>query len=148
MRAFAMHLLSDPGTESVWIDTTGCFPGAALKEIIGVSLLERRAQIENGVTVDELLKRAKVTRVFDMRGLSETIDEIKQDHWRKSKTQAVIEGSKGGAEGRGGDHKAPYESRNCGVRLIVVDSITQPLAAMSNKSQLEGGRIFDISINS
>lgn len=113
MHAFASHLLSDTTTEATWIDSTGSFLGEALKAIIC-------AKAKRAEEASSAMDRARITRVFDLYGVVETIDEVKTTH---GLTRVDDE---------------DYARRKSGVRLVVVDSITQPYVAMVGKSRFKG----------
>jgi hypothetical protein len=131
MHAFASHLLSDLTTEATWVDTNGSFSGGILKDIIYFKLQQG--------DVNQVLERAKVARVFDLLGLAETIDEIKFNHEKRRRATEVVRDSDGEDEDEDDVlENTPYPQTKCGVRLIVVDNITQPYASMVNKNQLQG----------
>ncbi|KAF8251971.1 hypothetical protein K440DRAFT_658579 [Wilcoxina mikolae CBS 423.85] len=133
MHAFASHLLSDPTTEATWVDTNGNYSGRSLKDIICFKLLQKPGD------VNQVLERAKVARVFDLLGLGEAIDEIKLDHEKRQRATDIVRDSDGEDEDEDDVAESiPYTETKRGVRLIVVDNITQPYASMVNKSQLEG----------
>ena len=113
MHAFATHLLSDSSTEGFWIDSTGNLSGETLKAII-----YSKATLAKDATL--ALERAKITRVFDLHGVMEVIGEIETGH-----AQARVD-----SEG--------YSEKMEGVRLVIVDTITQPYSAMVNKNLLQG----------
>ena len=103
------------------MDSSGSFPGETLKE-----LLQGRA-----------LDRAKITRVFDQIGIAEVIDELKNEHGQRGKEE-----ESGGGEH--GDTEVPYSRRRCGVRLVIIDSITGPYTAMVSRNQLQGTLSFPL----
>lgn len=115
------------------MDTTGNFPGETLKEIIFATSPSQEV-------ATSLLERAKITRVFDLQGLVETIDEIRDDHRTRQRESNVVPDSEGESEDEEGDggREVPYERTKRGVRLVVVDNVTLLYATMVNKSQLQG----------
>jgi len=140
MHAFSSHLLCDPTTEAIWIDTTGIFSVETLREIIF-------AASPSQDVATALLGRAKLTRVFDLHGLAETVDEIRDNHRARRRESDVVPDSEGESEDEGrergeedgdGEGKMPYERTKQGVRLIVVDNVTLPYATMVDKSHLQG----------
>jgi hypothetical protein len=144
MHAFAMHLVSSSDTEAAWMDTTGSFSGVSLKSVIVSKLGHLQASSLNQFTVDHVLDRAKVSRVFDLHGMDETLEEIRKDHRdRKAamKRERVIHDSEGDDtdnEGYSETASIPIENSNGGVRCLVIDNITQPLSSMINQNQLQG----------
>jgi len=145
MHAFAMHLVSSSDTEAAWMDTTGSFSGASLKSVITSKLGHSQTSSLNQFTVDHVLDRAKVSRVFDLHGIDETLEEIRKDHRdRKAAMQRerVVYDSEGDDdtdnEGHSETASIPLENSNSGVRCLVIDNITQPLSSMINQNQLQG----------
>ncbi|CCX11713.1 Similar to DNA repair protein RAD51 homolog 2; acc. no. O35719 [Pyronema omphalodes CBS 100304] len=140
MHVFAAYLVSDSVTEAMWIDTSGNFAGGTLKEVI-----EAKLQQQQRVDINKVLDKAQVGRVFDLTGIEETVREILVEHEKNQGAERVVEDSQAEdmeVEEQNGeiDHEGanPYSRRKTGVRLIVVDTITQPYASMVNKNQLEG----------
>jgi hypothetical protein len=140
MHVFAAHLVSDSVTEAMWIDTSGNFAGGSLKEVI-----EAKLQQQQRVDINKVLDKAQIGRVFDLTGIEETVGEVLAEHEKNQGAERVIEDSQ--AEDMEVEEQntesdlegaKPYSKRKTGVRLIVVDTITQPYASMVNKNQLEG----------
>lgn len=97
-----------------------------------------------GVSVESVLDRVQIMRVFDMYGVIEAMDELKQCHEDRRKERdrsaLVIVDS----EGEESDEEVPQSEQVedfGGVRVLVVDTISQPISSLMNKGQPQG-RIY------
>ena len=72
-------------------------------------------------------------RVFDIHGLMEAIDELRTGHLDREKHQRVINDSEDEASE---EEEPPPEPFN-GTRVIVIDTISQPITALMNTGPLQ-----------
>lgn len=134
MHAVTTHLLSQPEAQAVWIDTEGKFSPSQLKDVIAFRLLPSGIHM----TVEKVLDRVQIIRVFDIYGIVEVVNELKQtcedkeaeraleslsinDSRREDKSPLKI--SKGG--------RRKMEDYG-GIGVVVIDTINQPLLELTN----------------
>jgi hypothetical protein len=140
MHALTTHLLAHPESQAAWVDSLGTFSPALLQRIVA-----DRAQGMVEVSVGSVLDRVQIMRVFDMYGVIEAMDELKQGHedrWRERErsTRIIVD-----SEDEESDEEVPQKEQAAdfgGVRVLVVDTISQPIASLMNKGQPQG-RIYD-----
>lgn len=126
MHAVATHLISNPEAQAAWIDTEGKFSAALLQEVI----IHRLLPSGECITVESVLDRVQIMRVLDIQGIAEVVDELKQTYKDKDAEELNINGRKE----QESDEECPIPAGevpgNCGMGVVVVDTIYQPLSEL------------------
>lgn len=130
MHAVVTHLISHPEAQAAWIDTEGKFSAALLQEVIIHRLLPSRECI----TVESVLDRVQIMRVLDIQGIAEVVDELKQTYRDKDAERALQELNINGGKGQESDDECSITAEKvpdgCGIGVVVVDTIYQPLSEL------------------
>jgi hypothetical protein len=140
MHALSTHLLRHRHSLVAWIDSLGTFSPALLAEIVAQRLKEGG---DKETTVESVLDRVQIMRVFDMHGVIEALDELKQSH---ASRRRVVQDSEG-EESDDDDVEVQKDEGDAdfgGVRMLVVDTINQPVSALMNKGQLQGLKMVSV----
>lgn len=132
MHAVTTHLLSHPKAQAAWIDTEGKFSPVLLKTVIAfrLPLSLHGAQ----TTAEDILDRVQIMRVFDIQGIAEVVDELKQDHKDREEDKFVERTDNGREENEG---KLPKTARGAkeadfrgSIGVVVIDTICRPLSEL------------------
>lgn len=130
MHAVVTHLISHPEAHAAWIDTEGKFSAALLQEVIIHRLLHSRECI----TTESVLDRVQIIRVLDIQGIAEVVDELKQTYRDKDAERALQKLNINSIKGQESDGECPVTAGeipdNCGIGVVVVDTIYQPLSEL------------------
>ncbi|KAI9796952.1 MAG: hypothetical protein M1833_005898 [Piccolia ochrophora] len=151
LHALTTLLLTDPRAEAAVVDTTGSFDVGRLRGVVMARVMvgaggdgnaghsgEERERI-----VGNVLDRVKIMRVWDMVGLMEAVGEVREGLERRGSGKGrseVVAGSQGEDEDEEmvEEEEEAVETLPERVGVIVIDTITNVVAPVMSKSQVQG----------
>ncbi|RPA88983.1 hypothetical protein L873DRAFT_1849521 [Choiromyces venosus 120613-1] len=130
MHALTTNLLLHRTSSAAWIDTLGTFSPNLLQQVVS-------SRTNNDTkTTSNVLDRVQIMRVFNIHGLIEAIDELRTGHLDREKRQRVVNDSQDEASETEDEKEPPLEPFD-GTRVIIIDTISQPITALMTTGPLQ-----------
>ncbi|KAG0635068.1 P-loop containing nucleoside triphosphate hydrolase protein [Tuber brumale] len=127
MHALVTHLLLHYNSSAAWVDTLGTFSPSLLQQVVS------SRTNNDSKTISSVLDRVQIMRVFNIHGLIEAVDELRTTHLDREKHQRVVNDSKDEASEEEEPPPEPFD----GTRVIVIDTISQPITALMTTGPLQ-----------